>query len=324
MNINNDYLQSYNEGMTIWQIAEKYNDTYKNTYEYVIEKPFAAKNLPIEEKKRICELYNNGLSTVKIGEMYGTRHKPIAKVLEEFNIQRNQAKFVRKYSLDETYFDNIDTPNKAYVVGFLSADGCNNISKGTISMSLEACDKEILEQICIDMKNEHPLEFIDYTNKHDFGYTYKDQYRMLIFSIHMCHQLEKIGVVPNKSLKLKLSESIPKEYYSHYIRGIFDGDGSMGAKSLDTYKGSLSLSITSTYDVCIELQNILNEMGINSRIVEASNHNGITAVLNIDKSNSIKKFLDWIYKDAELYLKRKYDLYLYHYKLNSINNSLVA
>lgn len=276
----------------------------------------------VEQIQDIINSYQNGESSVSIGKRYNTTHKPILKIIHKNNIEINVSRSHRKYSVDESYFDVIDTPNKAYVVGLLSADGCNYIKKSTISISLEECDKEILEKICIDMKNEHPLEYIDYSNKHDFGYSYKNQYRMLIFSSHMCNRLSEIGVVPNKSLLLEFSSAIPKEYYSDYVRGVFDGDGTFGVHNIEKYNGTITVSITSTYMFCSYLQIFLHDnMGITSKIVESSNHNGITHDIRISTKSDTKKFLDWIYQDAILYLQRKHDIYVNHY---NINNSLVA
>ena len=87
-----------------------------------------------EQLLDIKESYLNGESTVKIGKRYGTSHQPILKALKRMNVERTPRKFNRKYSLNENYFDKIDTPNKAYILGLLYADGSNTISKSTISI----------------------------------------------------------------------------------------------------------------------------------------------------------------------------------------------
>lgn len=58
------------------------------------------------------------MSTVKIGKLFDVGHKVIANVLENNNISRTGISR-RKYMLNESYFDNIDTPEKAYILGFL-------------------------------------------------------------------------------------------------------------------------------------------------------------------------------------------------------------
>ena len=52
---------------------------------------------------------------------------------------------MRRYNLDEEYFDNINSQNKAYILGFLYADGSNNPKKHTVSISLQEEDRYILE-----------------------------------------------------------------------------------------------------------------------------------------------------------------------------------
>lgn len=262
-----------------------------------------------KEKEQIKDMYLNGNSTVKIGKLFNVSNHVISKVLDSFGIKRTGVGR-RKYSLDEYYFDEINTHNKAYCLGFLYADGCNMKNKSTISMSLEEGDKDILELIRHEINVDRELEFIDYSDKHDFGYTYKNQYRLLMFSAHMCRVLEGYGMTPNKSLTLKFPK-IDEQFMPDFIRGVFDGDGSIynGKK-----KSKFTLTITSTNDFCKELVKIVEKtLYINCHIYDASNHNGITKVFSISGRNQVKTFLDWIYKDAEMFLERKHQRYIKYF-----------
>lgn len=137
------------------------------------------------QKQQIVNLYTNtNASTVKIGKIFNCSHKKIAKILDEFGIERKGKH--RKYALNEKYFDEIDEPNKAYILGFLFADGYNSYSKGSITLSLQEDDFDILESIRKELKSENPLKFLDYSQKNDFGYHYKNQYKLSLNSIHMC------------------------------------------------------------------------------------------------------------------------------------------
>ena len=268
-----------------------------------------------QEEENIIDLYTNkNISTVKIGEKFGCSHKVIAKVLKRNNIPRT-GKSRRKYKINENFFDNIDTENKAYILGFLYADGCNFIKKQTVSMSLQEEDYEILEKIRLCIGSERELEYIDNSNKHNFGYTYKNQWRLLLFSKHICESLNNIGMTPSKSLSLEFP-TIDKSLYRHFIRGYFDGDGSVYQYFVNENNKPVTLTITSTNSFCEKVQEILkDELGINTGIYDASNHNGITKVLSMS-TNSSKLFLDWIYEDAELYMKRKHDRYIQYFYYN--------
>lgn len=279
-----------------------------------------------EQKDLVAKLYGELGSSVDVGKLFNVGHKVITKILAEKGIDRTAQKR-RQYKINEHYFDKIDTPNKAYILGFLYADGSNCMSKGTITMSLEEKDKNILEQIRNEIGSERPLEFLDYSNKHDFGYTYKNQYRLLLFSSYMCKTLEAIGMVPNKSLSVKFP-MLTDELNRHFIRGLFDGDGSICRaqyKNRQSYQHTLT--ITSTLMVCEKLVDIIETvLDINCHIYDASNHNGITKVFNISGKNQIKKFMDWIYDGADLKLQRKYDRYIQYFYSDeeNINNTLTA
>lgn len=193
-------------------------------------------------------------------------------------------------------------------------------------MTLEESDFQDLERIRFEIGSDHPLEFIDYSDKHDFGYTYKNQYRLLLFSTHMCKTLESIGMVPNKSLVADFP-TLPSELVRHFVRGLFDGDGSVYRykyKNRNSYQHTLT--ITSTLSLCEKLVNVVESaLDINCHIYDASNHNGITKVFTISGKNQIKKFMDWIYDGSDLKLQRKYDRYIqYFYSDENINNTLTV
>lgn len=260
-----------------------------------------------EEENQIKQLYLDGKSTVKIGEEFGVSHKKIARILDKYEIKR-VGNGRRKYALNETYFDKIDTPNKAYILGFLSADGYNSLTKQTVAMSLQEDDMEILEKIRLEIKSEKPLIYIDYSQKHDGGYTYKNQYKLEMYSSRMCANLSKLGVIPNKSLVLKFP-NLPKDLLFHFIRGYYDGDGSVYFR-----KSQAVIIITNTGSFCKTVKEIVDSnLHINSYIYDASNRNGITKVFTISGNKQAKIFLDALYSDADLYMLRKYQRYTNHF-----------
>lgn len=266
-----------------------------------------------EEVIQIIDMYSNQkMSTVRIGSNFGCSHKVIAKLLEKNNIKR-VGNGRRKYNLNEQYFDIIDNPTKAYILGFLFADGNVNLSKQTVSMSLQEDDYEILERIRNEIGSENKLKFLDYSDKHDFGYHYKNQYRMLLHSKYMCNSLIRMGMFENKSLILEYPK-LPKELNRHFIRGYFDGDGSVTRKIKNENNISILLTITSTEKFCKSIKEIAEkELGIKCGIYEASSKNGITKVFSLSKSASIK-FMNWMYKDADIYIERKYKRYIEYIK----------
>ena len=314
---NQDYYDRYINGETIWDISKSENKSYKKVFEAVFNHRFEAKLLPDIEKDYICDNYLNGASCVELSKHYGVNHHPILSVLEERGIQRDRTLSTRKYSVDEHFFDAIDTQEKTYVLGLLYADGCNYEPKRCITISLQEEDVELLEKVRKELKNEKPLEYIDYSHKHDFGYTYKNQYRLVINSKHMSEELHNKGVVSNKSLILEFPDWLDPDLYSHFIRGYFDGDGSVCQQYRNENNKPVILTITSTNNICEHIKSIcIDVVGINACIYDASCHNNITKVLCISGRNYVKKFLDWIYTDANIYLERKYNRYMKYFYMN--------
>ena len=271
-----------------------------------------------EQQKDIIDSYLGGESSVSIGKRYNTTHKPILKVLHRNGVEVSQAKMVRRYGVNESYFDVIDTPEKAYVLGLFYSDGSNNPSKSTVSISMQEEDRNLLEQVRLLLGSYKPLEYLDYSNKDDFGYTYKNQYRLLVFSKHICDALTKVGVVKNKSLIIEFPSFISPELMSHFVRGVYDGDGSVYMQVKNSNNHAVSVTITATEKFCIGLKDVVEkELGIKCHIYDASCHNGITKVFTLSGRNVSKVFLDWIYKDSTICLQRKYERYLRYYNMNN-------
>ena len=200
----NQIIEQYQNGKTFEDLKQLYSTTWSNIYDVVatsFEHNYS--NLSNEQKLNIINMYKKGLSITQIGEKLKIYHKLVSKVLKENNSERKN-NHNRTYKLNEHYFDKIDTPNKAYILGFFYADGCNIMIKSTVTMSLDETDKEILEKIRLEIGSERQLEFIEQSKKYDKNnsYHYKDMWKLLFFSKYMCDTLNNLGMTPNKSLTL--------------------------------------------------------------------------------------------------------------------------
>lgn len=124
----------------------------------------------------------------------------------------------RKYSLNDEYFDQIDTPGKAYWLGFITADGCVvEDSAGRpahLRIELARYDDDHLRTLCVDLGSDRPV-------------LYHRQFACVAFgSRHMANALCRLGVIPRKSLIVEPWDG-PAGLMPHYWRGLFDGDGGM-------------------------------------------------------------------------------------------------
>ena len=171
-----------------------------------------------------------------------------------------------------------------------------------IKLSLQDTDKDILEKIREDMKIEKPLVFQE---RKKYNPNNKNSYAIIIYDEHMSNRLEELGVVERKSLVLEFPNWLNDCLISHFIRGYFDGDGSI-AKS---EKGA-NLTIVSSTKFIKGLSEYINDKIKIPHYTRILKSNENTSYFYITKKCDVKNFMDWMYKDANLYMNRKFEIYL--------------
>lgn len=309
-NSKDEIINKYLSGYSMEELIKEYDSNWSNIYMIVSNcLPYSRNNITKEDELKIVELYKSGVSCTKIAIKFNLYHKSVNDILDEYGIERT-GKSNRKHKLNEHYFDNIDSQDKAYILGLLFADGYNSICKSSIRICLQYTDVDILLKIKDKIGSSKELKYIDYKNqKRSNGYISKNMYQLEFYSSYMCKKLSELGMVQNKSLVLEYPD-IDEKYNSHFIRGYFDGDGSYCPHYTKTGHFQALATITSTEQFCEKALNIIREnTGINGGIYDASSHNGITKVLSISGTNQCRKLFEWLYEDADLYLERKYNLY---------------
>lgn len=267
----------------------KESSFYKILFNEIQEKDIIRKYL--DEKKNMNEL----------AKEYECSRKAIRNVLIRNDVKRRTpSEAYRTYEINDYYFDEIDNQDKAYILGFLYADGCNasvyEKHHYNIGMTLQIRDKYILDKMCELMgMNRMAGTIIDKR-------TNKLYARFDIMNKHMVLRLDELGVVPNKTRKTKFPYWMREDLYSHFVRGLLDGDGCI-VHSLDR------VTMVGSKGLMKDLSNIIEKyVGFTPHVGEYKVSPGVSYI-NISARWKIKAFLDWVYADANLRLERKYDLY---------------
>ena len=97
-------------------------------------------------KEQIKQYYLEGKSTVEIAQIANCNQSNINSHLKRMGVTIRKPFEIRKYSLNKEYFKSIDTQEKAYILGFLYADGYNQETKNQIRLTLQKQDKDILDK----------------------------------------------------------------------------------------------------------------------------------------------------------------------------------
>lgn len=255
------------------------------------------------EYETIVTLYNSGVSKEQLQKRYQVSNSVIDRILRINNVTlRDRSHMSRQYTLNEHYFDIIDTPNKAYILGLLYADGCNIRNTNTIKLELQERDKNILDKINAELDSNRPLKL---TLLHEKNLNWQNSYKLSITNKHMSETLDNHGLVANKSLVLQFPTWLNKNLMPHFIRGYVDGDGYLGLE-----QNNKLISIASSKSFCIDLQSyLLSHYQIKSVMYNKESLHEQIQVLHIMGKDNITKFLNIIYENAELYIERKYDSY---------------
>jgi hypothetical protein len=312
-----DFIKMYTEeNVDLDGIAKKYSLGRNTVFRHLKANGVTVygERIKPELQNKIIELYQNGLSEKKIEKEIGVSRPTIRKILKENNIHIRDNTEYRVYSVNENYFDIIDTPNKAYTLGFLYADGNVSKEKYNIQLSLQEGDKHILEQISQDMKSESPLVF---KNFEKYNRNQQNQYSLVIHNKHLHSALSQWGIIPNKTHILTYPNFLEENLHRHFIRGVLDGDGCIHPPHGKNEKIK-TVDICGTYNFCIGLKNIIESiLNIHCSVIKTSpDPKRTTYRVTISGRLQVCKFLDWIYSDADLYLYRKYDIYQKYYKNN--------
>lgn len=267
----------------IMNIAKKYNI------------PSQKKLFHLYNDKTIIEMYTSGFSSIYIANYYNVDPCTIRSILRSNNISiRNKSECHRKYSLNENYFDKIDTCEKAYFIGLLYADGYND-GNGHVSISLQEKDIDILNKFQKAIDSNEPLNFRNFKKYSD---SWSNQYRLLINSKHVSDMLSNYGMVPNKSKILEFPNWLDSRFYKDFIRGYWDGDGHIGKN----------------YIGVIGSENFIEKIKlIFETLFSCTSHiydKGSVKSLHITKKIDYINVLNYLYKDSTVYLDRKYNSYL--------------
>ena len=313
----NKIVEMYFKGYKKVEIAKELNISTQSVTKYLVKNNIKQKPhfLSEEIKMQICDLYqNNKMPINQIQRELGVDYMTIRRVFNKYNIKtRSISESNRKYDLNENYFDEINTQNKAYILGLLYADGNVTKNKYAMQLSLQEDDKHILDEIKNELKTDIPLY---YKERHDH---LKNVYCLIINNMHMHQALINKGVIPQKTFFVQYPDFLDKNLIRHFIRGYFDGDGCFYYGKRKDRKNSYHalFSICGTVYLCNGIKNILeNELGVHCRISYCHNKTeSPIRSLTVSGTKNVQKVLDWLYEDAEMYLKRKHNKYLDYKKI---------
>lgn len=206
---------------------------------------------------------------------------------------------------NENYFEKIDTENKAYLLGFIYADGfVGKHDDFCISLSDKVDDNlKILKLLQDELQISRNLIYHSVSEDGYGSYTLKFSNKIVV------NNLNKSGVFTCKSLDMDdIPHNIDMKLFNHFIRGYFDGDGTI-CTYYDSYdkRQRYCFGILGTPKFLTKIHKIIcSECNIKETKLKNSRVKGL-AQIDHRGIKSLIKIREYLYKDATIYLTYKHD-----------------
>lgn len=272
------------------------------------------------------EFIKNNYKKMSISEMA----KYLNRTTNAVRLKANRCRCKKSpYNCNYDFFKNIDTEEKAYWFGFIASDGWINVNcstnSGCVGIELQSGDINHLKKFNKSIGGNYKITERDRLceiSTKSSGTIRECCIR--VFSIDMVNDLINIGITATKTHDFTFPTWLNDDLYCAFIRGYFDGDGCVRTRTRKLASGKIAEYpvcdvVSANKDFLDTLREFLYQnLGICSYIyVDKNCHR-----LYIHKNEHTLKFLNYIYKNANIYLDRKYNKYLSIVKNNKTNESL--
>lgn len=250
------------------------------------------------DKEWLKEQFDKYKTVSNVAQETGYPRTCITRYAIKYGIYQSKYNRNKNNNINENYFKNIDTSEKAYLLGFIMADGNMYIrADGKYQFSLKVKDTDI--DIVIKLAkatsfDEDKIKGVEGTRNNTITKakvikTYNNQF---------CINLIDKGIVPNKSGKETIPK-IDKTLKRDFIRGFLDGDGWIGKARNRVGLASMSK------EIIIDILNYINEeLDIDIPIHQDKN----LWRFDIYKKDNVYKILDHLYYKDCIALDRKKEL----------------
>ena len=258
----------------------------------------------------ILQKYDNGQSITSLNKEYHTTK--VRDLLIENNRQVPESRKgiggrKRQCTLNENYFQELDSKDKAYFLGFIYADGfITKPSHGQNILGLTLAEIEPIDKFKKYIQTNKKVGYYKKTS----SYSNKSyEYKLALNSDKLVSDIEKLGVIERKTLTLTFP-NIREDLIPHFIRGYFDGDGSVflhkDSRKEYSYNEYLGINICGTKEFLVALTKHLPFLEEGQCIYKEERKE--TNCWNLKMISNIRslELYHYMYKDCnDLYLSRK-------------------
>ena len=245
----------------------------------------------------------------EIGEKLGFTERQIRGRINNMGLSK-----LRRFNKD--YFEKIDSPNQAYWLGFIYADGYiiqNRTNRNyELGIDLQEEDGYLLEEFNRELGGVHCIKY-KHKNKSFNGYEYTSHSAILrIYCKKLTDDLISRNVHINKTYRKEFPQC--REFFWDFLRGFIDGDGCLHINQ----HNRLFLQITNANTGFLEylVNEISDRINITGSIYKEKD---LKYRLVFFWQSDVRLLLDEIYRDENcVKLERKHNIYKSYYRLSPL------
>jgi len=255
-------------------------------------------NISQHKEQNILTLYSNGFNMKQIANQLDLHYTTVSRFLKKSHIEIKR----RRYEFNESYFDEINSPDKAYWLGFIFADGSISCQHG-LRISLKYADVSHLEKLmdCLAFIQRPPIKVRVIKDK---------KYACLkITSKKLFSGLVKSGINSDKTKNPQ--NIIPIHFKWDFIRGFFDGDGCLYYQLVNGGIRNITSYFTVHENLIDSLTDAMNDViPKNKWSITSHWRTSYIRSLRINGYKNCIPFLDQIYINCDIFLERKFQKYI--------------
>lgn len=307
-----DAAEAYLAGEPVTSIANRYKVDFKTIYNF-LERQGIARNPPYHQLTlaQITEIkrrYQAGETSYRLAIDFGVSRPAICKHLRDANLTPLRDEFGCVYTCDHQFFSNVAAPNKAYILGLIAADGCIR-QPNQLRINLKAEDVDLLRDVARAMSSKASIHLIQRSGLE------KGRFRadFSITSPQIVSDLAGFGIVPRKTFTVGWP-NLPEFLYRHFVRGVFDGDGCFALDSAKQPQFIITGNEHLPAGVFNHLQAALGLPPVKPRLVYRSDGLFSCSRWAYGGNRRCLPIVNYLYEDAELFLDRKRQIVLDHYR----------
>jgi intein-encoded DNA endonuclease-like protein len=258
----------------------------------------------------ILNLHDKGYSQVEIAKKLNLSRGTILRWNKEENFftprsPGDAGKLKNKiHHYDENYFSEIRTPNQAYLIGYILGDGTlfNRKKSKRLVLTLAEKDKQLLYDIANELNMSDQVKFRKSKSLNE-----QNKFSLPVSCTKLCNDLISLGITPNKTGMEKWIDFNDINLQWSFIRGFFDADGHIRVYQRNGFL-KVRLGFTGSKYMMDAILKFMKSQNIGLNVNAICSKQGCYD-LYFSSVNDVKKIYNYLYRDGDLKLNRKYQIF---------------